>query len=223
MNHTEQAPISVVHGPYGLFRNNHKLMVMLVTLLVSNVFLTVFSSGFLSYLQLNSQKSYGNVLTDYITKLDQITILVSIGQHSVYFTIAIIACAWINRVCKNAWLLDAPHMKIAPGWSVGHYFIPVLNLWKPYMAMKDIRRTSYGNDHSLDKTLPLWWTMWLLFNVISLAVVWTTSNADNRENYVMANKLKLIKLPIEVALSISFSTIVMNITRTQKMRFSQWR
>ena len=57
MNHTEQAPISVVHGPYGLFRNNHKLMVMLVTLLVSNVFLTVFSSGFLSYLQLNSQKS----------------------------------------------------------------------------------------------------------------------------------------------------------------------
>ena len=114
-------------------------------------------------------------------------------------------------------------MKIAPGWSVGHYFIPVLNLWKPYMAMKDIRRTSYGNDHSLEKTLSLWWTMWLLFNVISLAVVWTTSNADNRENYLMANKLKLIKLPIEVALSISFSTIVMNITRTQKMRFLQWR
>lgn len=223
MNHTEQAPISVVQGPYGLFRNNHKLMVMLVTLLVSNVFLTVFSSGFLSYLQLYSEKSYGNALSNCITKLDQITILVSIGQQSVYFAIAIVSCAWINRVCKNAWLLDAPHMKITPAWSVVHYFIPVLNLWKPYMAMKDIRRTSYGNDHSLEKTLPLWWTMWLLFNIITLAVVWSTNNADSRENYVMANKLKLIKLPVEVALSIFFSTIVMNVTRTQKMRILQWR
>ncbi len=212
-----------IQGPYGSFRNNGGLMATLITLLVINVFLTLFSSGFLSFLQLQVYESDDYVLTDELTKLDQIVGLVSIGHLILYILLAIIFCVWMNRSCKNAWLLDAPHMKITPGWSVGYYFIPILSLWKPYVAMKEIRRASYGNDHDLGKTLPLWWTFWLLSNLIGQVIGRLSLGAETLEDYIMVSKIELINMPIELILSGLAMVLVLNITRAQKSRMAQWR
>jgi hypothetical protein len=55
--------------------------------------------------------------------------------------LALIACfvlvgRWIYRTNANAHLLGGD-MTISPGWSVGWYFVPVANLFKPYEGMKE--------------------------------------------------------------------------------------
>lgn len=79
---------------------------------------------------------------------------------------------WIYRAAWNARsLAGARQLAFTPGWSVGWYFIPFANLWKPYQAMKEIWRASARPDKvdaaSVTGWLPLWWFLWLAFNVVS--------------------------------------------------------
>jgi hypothetical protein len=48
----------------------------------------------------------------------------------------IIACVWQYRAASTARALgySATH---APGWGVGSWFVPVVNLWMPYQAIRD--------------------------------------------------------------------------------------
>ena len=198
-------------------------MVTLITLLIIDLVMIVFSSGFLNFMQLREYESEGHVLTDDFTSLDQIRTLASLGHLILYIVIAVIFCIWINRSCKNAWLLNAPHMRTAPGWSVGYYFIPILSLWKPYLAMKEIRRASYGNDHDLGKTLPLWWTFWILSNIIGQVVGRLTWSAESLDDLIMTCKIELISMPIDTILSALAIILVLNITRAQNQRIAQWQ
>ena len=67
---------------------------------------------------------------------------------------------WIHRANYNARQLGAQKMKFTPGWSIGYYFVPILILWKPYQAMKEIWKASHNSiDWSSDKggaILVLW-------------------------------------------------------------------
>jgi len=57
-------------------------------------------------------------------------------------------------------------MRFTPGWSVGWYFVPVMSLWKPFQAMREIWQASAqpGNWQAVE-TSPLlgwWWTAYVI-------------------------------------------------------------
>ena len=84
----------------------------------------------------------------------------------VFIGMWIYRAAWNGRVFAGARQLD-----FTPGWSVGWYFLPIANLWKPYQAMKEIWRASARPDKVDDAEvpgwLPLWWLLWLAFSITS--------------------------------------------------------
>ena len=51
---------------------------------------------------------------------------------------------WIHRANYNSHRLGAENMEFTSGWSIGYYFIPILALFKPYQAMKEIWQTSHN-------------------------------------------------------------------------------
>jgi len=62
--------------------------------------------------------------------------------------------------------------EFTPGWSIGYYFVPFLNLYKPYKAMKEIFAISenpknWYNIKVTDKTLIYWWALWLITKSLS--------------------------------------------------------
>jgi hypothetical protein len=80
------------------------------------------------------------------------------------------------RASKNARALGAKAMTITPGWAVGWYFIPFMNLFKPYQAMKEIYQASEPTAGALDwkeATVPgflgWWWGFWIVSNILSQA------------------------------------------------------
>ncbi|MDA7888799.1 DUF4328 domain-containing protein, partial [Akkermansiaceae bacterium] len=50
----------------------------------------------------------------------------------------IVFLAWVRRANINSRGFGAANMNFSPGWSIGFYFIPILNLFKPFQAMKEI-------------------------------------------------------------------------------------
>jgi hypothetical protein len=92
----------------------------------------------------------------------------------VYFVVFIVTTVafakWIHRANLNSRGFGAKDMRFTPGWAVGYYFIPILNLVRPYQAMKEIWKIS-GNprDWQNEKDspiLPIWWTLWILSAIV---------------------------------------------------------
>jgi len=101
--------------------------------------------------------------------------LVGVGllQLVVYLTTVVLFCCWIYRANANARALGARGMENTPGWAVGWWFIPILNLWKPFVATREVffasnpdRGPTDWKRGSTPAFLGLWWAAWLGSGVV---------------------------------------------------------
>ena len=53
---------------------------------------------------------------------------------------------WIIRANKNVRSLGAEHLSISPGWALGYFFVPIVNLFKPLKAMNELFLASHTPD-----------------------------------------------------------------------------
>lgn len=211
-----------ISGPYGAFRENGTLKTILVSLLVIDSMMSIFTSGVLNLLDIQQQKSDAYWLTEEPSQLDDIINVASIAHLLLIIVLMILLFVWINRSCKNSWLLDAPRMKTTPGWAVGYYFIPILMLWKPFTSMKEIRSASYGSDTALKAIIPLWWTFWLLSSFLNNNIFGSYLGSADQESYLMACKLDLVSVPIDVTFNYLTIALVTGITLAQRRRAEYW-
>ncbi|BDS05944.1 hypothetical protein NT6N_09840 [Oceaniferula spumae] len=219
---SDQVDASNLQGTYGPFRNNGTLKKILVSLLVIDAMLNIFNTGILNYMDMQQYENTEYLLSEDTSQLDNIIGIGGLAHAGLNIILIIFFCIWINRSCKNAWLLDPPRMSVTPGWSVGYFFIPILLLWKPYTAMKEIRSASYGKDHALKAVLPLWWTFWLMTMLIGNITFRIYMNSDDTESYLMACKLDLVATPLNVVLDYLAIALVTGITLAQQRRLKNW-
>jgi len=100
--------------------------------------------------------------------------LIGLVQAGVQLALIILFCIWIPRANRNARALGATGMRFTPGWSVGWYFIPIMNLFRPYQAMKEIWVASVPSDatprqrRAGSPLLGWWWALWLVSGAAAL-------------------------------------------------------
>ena len=95
--------------------------------------------------------------------------------------------AWFQRAYSNLRLLGATTMRYAPGWAIGAWFVPILNLLRPKQIANDIWR---GSDPGHPGQQPLWrepvspllwfwWGAWVLLFVLNRVVAqdWTSATS----------------------------------------------
>ena len=95
--------------------------------------------------------------------------LIGIIQFSLFIITGIVFLRWIYFSNLNSRSLGASGMQFTPGWSIGYYFVPFLNIYKPYIAMKEIWKTSKDpKNWEMIKTpslFPQWWTLWIISSI----------------------------------------------------------
>lgn len=92
--------------------------------------------------------------------------IVGILYLAVFVATGFVFLKWIYRCNANCHGFGAQGMKFTPGWSIGYYFIPFLNLYKPYQSMKEIWKVSTNpsdwNNAEGASLLGIWWALWLI-------------------------------------------------------------
>ena len=89
---------------------------------------------------------------DTILPSDAVTGIVGLVQMVLGIITGITFLRWIYRSNKNLRVLSDEAMTFTPGWSVGWYFVPFANLYKPYQVMKEIWTVSHkseAGDHTV--------------------------------------------------------------------------
>jgi len=137
--------------------------------------------------------------------------LLALVQVIVYITTAIPFLMWIHRANRNARALGATGMTFTPGWSVGWYFIPILNLWKPYQAMKEIWQASANPDAWSNQQIPSlvgnWWALWLLSNFLGQMSVRLAFHAETAQTLITNAIVDICSNAVDVALCLVGTTV----------------
>ena len=179
------------------------------------VALITIGCNFLEYQLLSDYKngvytSQEKVVADGETS-DQRQQLAAIVYLAVFIVSGFLILRWIHRSNYNARQSGAKEMKFTPG-SIGYYFIPVLTLWKPYQAMKEIWKASHNPDdwqsEKAGSILGLWWLLWITNNLLEQAVLSMSTDAETLPEFMNLNLLSKTSSVFSIPLALVTLSIV---------------
>jgi len=97
-----------------------------------------------------------------------IIVLLAILELIIYVTTVVFFLMWLYRACNNVRAFD-PWRRLdhSAGWAVGSFFIPFVNLFVPFRAVKEVWQKSGPPDELLSEpgvpaSFPTWWLFWIL-------------------------------------------------------------
>ena len=114
-----------------------------------------------------------------LTLNDLLQLLVGLAAFVVYLALVVAFLLWLYRASRNVPALGNPKSAVeySPGWAVGSFFVPFVNLVVPYKAVREVWEKSDPAIRSEDdirftppSSTPLllgWWLTWLATNVLS--------------------------------------------------------
>lgn len=94
-----------------------------------------------------------------------------------YIGTAIFFIQWFRRAYYNIHQLSKD-CSYTEGWAAGAWFVPFVNLARPYTIMKEmvsiaenllIKHGHVEEDASRKRSVGIWWTLWIIISIISNA------------------------------------------------------
>jgi hypothetical protein len=106
--------------------------------------------------------------------------LLAVAKISAYLLCAVAFVVWMHRAHGNLGSLGAERLEYTPGWAVGSWFVPFLNLVRPYQIVREVWLASNPKfvgdkgwrwrNGQVGPLLGIWWASWLLTNFMGVGV-----------------------------------------------------
>jgi Domain of unknown function (DUF4328) len=153
----------------------------------------VLASDFLQYLLLQKYKE-GN-FNEVDASANDLRQQIVVITHLVMFIICIVLfILWFRRAYNNLNLSGKANTKYTEGWAAGAWFVPFLNLGRPYLIMQEIwEKTQEATEGLLNyyrsNIVGWWWTLWIISNVTTnvTSKIFTGSSIDDLYNATIAD------------------------------------
>ncbi|WP_167756834.1 DUF4328 domain-containing protein [Leifsonia flava] len=120
-----------------------------------------------------------------IDSYDQLSSVFGILSSLSLLATGVLWMIWQYRVAKQFIGLT----RRSPGWHVGSWILPVVNLWFPYQNIADLWR-------AVGRTRPswqiVWWLLWVLSNTVSTQASRLTLNAQDLEQFQLAMSMSIV-------------------------------
>ena len=148
-----------------------------------------------------------------------------------YLATIVAWCFWKYRCHRNLPALGAVNLQFTPRTAVGFYFLPLLNLFRPYQAMREIRWASNPKAanaidcrfHHVSMSLLLlaWWISLILAglaNQATNAIVRQASKSDDISIHVAVCYGSIASSIAFLVATLIAACLVLNIARRQERR-----
>ncbi len=114
----------------------------------------------------------GNLITSAEANSNDVRqLVVGLIQGAIFVLTSAAFLFWFHRAYRNLPAVGARGLRFRPGWAVGSWFVPFLNLWRPKQIANDIWRASGPEalvdrsdwrDDSVPKLYVAWWLGFLI-------------------------------------------------------------
>lgn len=88
-----------------------------------------------------------------------------LGQVGSLLLCAVAFCFWFYRAARNAeHFARDEHVELGAGWAIGGFFVPFLNLVRPFQMARQIERLSGASGES--SVIGFWWGAFVANNIL---------------------------------------------------------
>jgi hypothetical protein len=157
-------------------------------------------SGYMQYSLLQEVNHGGEISMEKANANDTREQMIAIVYLITYIISAVTFIQWFRRAYFNL------HQRVnfllyTEGWAAGSWFVPILNLFRPYQIMKELYLETYKiltkNGSSRlgifsTTTVGLWWTLWIINGIIGQVVYRVSSSAENVEELTISTIISMI-------------------------------
>jgi hypothetical protein len=204
--------------PLGGLSNSLRVLLMInIAVIVVAIIVGIYE--FHTYVNLPA----GFDLEESLLPVDVATALLGLVQIVLFIILGITFLRWIHRTNRNLGALSGQRMRFTPGWSVGWYFIPIANLFKPYQAMKEIWEVSHKYQSASSSTLGLWWTLWIISSFVDEFALKSFMGAESATEYGSSSLIYIVSYGIDIVLNIAALMLVTQIVNAYAKNYSQRR
>ena len=161
------------------------------------------------YFQFNLLQSIinGKIVTEETIKANNIREqIISIISLLINIISGIIFIQWFRRAYYNLHQL-VKHLSFSEGWAAGSWFVPILNLFRPFQIMKELfeetKKILTKKDIKIDENfsinfLDLWWGLWIINAIIGQIIFHYQDKTY--EDLFESNILSIISNVIDIVL-----------------------
>ena len=168
----------------------------------------------ISYIKANNES--GGVLYYDNSSLESLVTSISQMLYGLVLIIAVIFYfIWVRRAYRNLHSLQLKPTEFSSGWAIGSYFVPILNLFRPFRIMKEIwfgsqpilsEENSYESESHLGLSstgfLQVWWAAFLIDGFVSNISFRLSLNSDTSQNVLATLWTDLISSITGIAVSV---------------------
>ena len=140
----------------------------------------------------------------------------------------IVFLRWFSAAYRNLVPLGAASRRFKPGWAIGAWFVPVLNLWRPKQIANDIWRASEVDappeqgeawrDGSVSPLVTWWWAAWVAGGIVGNTVLRLSFSSDTPESLRDAASADVLALVLDVVAAVLAILVVRAVTARQQLR-----
>lgn len=187
----------------------YTLLVAELALMMSNIYQLI----------LIKRIAVGNYTEEEVVSNDQRHTMIAYIYLGILVITAIVFIFWFRRAYRNLDLSGRANTQHADNWAVGCWFVPFLNLYRPFEIMKEIWIKTQQSIPNLLNTkssqiIGIWWVTWLVSSIIA--------NIGNRfisqssiEDYITSVKVQIVSDVLEVVALVLIITIVKQTSRME--------
>jgi len=169
-----------------------------------------FISSYFQYDLLQTAANGGQISMEYATANDTRERIVGITSMIVYIISAITFIQWFRRAYYNLHL-RAELLSYTEGWAAGSWFVPIVNLIRPYRIMTElyeetnellVKKVEGSNQYLSTTFLSWWWGLWILNNFIGQFIFKYSIKAESIEELTTSTVASMISNIIGIALAL---------------------
>ena len=134
---------------------------------------------------------------------------------------------WVYRAHQNLPSLGAASIEYSPGWAVGSFFVPILNLFRPCQIMLEIWRGSdperlspMGTPHP-ETIVGWWWGLWVTAGIADRISGSLSRSAETIPDLKTSSWLVIAVAALGVPLAIVALLMVRTVDRHQTARYAK--
>lgn len=165
-----------------------------------------------SYLQVKllNVMATGEMVSEQQTSMNDTREAIIGGLYTIaYIVSAVMFIQWFRRAYFNLHT-KVKHLEFTEGWAAGCWFVPILNLFRPYQIMKEL----YHNTHRLLKLegaqytsanltfVNVWWGLWVIVNIAENAITRLSLQAETLEALALGSQASMITSLLGIPLGI---------------------
>jgi len=200
-----------------IYKNPKKISVILLVCLGLNFILDLLSlwSNYSEYNLLVYIDKGAFVSDEDANSNDIRQAIVGISQILLYIVTVVFFCIWIHRIVNNAHSFANSMLRYTPGWAVGYFFIPILNLFRPYQALNQASQVFIDNETEGKRKVlfPLWWTFWIITNIVDRIVFKIIMRAEELDELIDASLISMGADVVNISLGIITLCLVFYVSK----------